>query len=53
MSRSSAAFGWSDHSRFAAHAFWCLVGFVFFALILLTLTNLSAIELEIGYEAFL
>jgi hypothetical protein len=36
-----------DHSRFAAHAFWCLVGFVFFALILLTLTNLSAIRMDV------
>lgn len=36
-----------DQSRFAAHAFWCLVTFVFSALLLLTLTNLSAIRMDV------
>lgn len=36
-----------DDSRYASHAFWCMGGYVFFALFLLALTNLSAIRMDV------
>jgi len=36
-----------DRSLSATHAFWCMSGFVFFALLLLALTNLSAIRMDV------
>ncbi len=36
-----------DQGHIAAHAFWCMVGYVFFALFLLALTNLSAVRMDV------
>ncbi len=36
-----------DQGRYATNAFWCMGGYVFFALFLLAATNLSAIRMDV------